>query len=123
MYISMQILSRGTEVQAVLVKQVIMFIVKCKHLGMEPVCKFLGPFLSYCIIRIPTSSSSSAFVRDLVSTMAALCCTFPQEAIPIIKLLTGHVKYFPCKNADVSLDVAQGVVHWKHLLGTSFDYP
>ncbi|KAL6551467.1 hypothetical protein OROGR_007621 [Orobanche gracilis] len=73
---------------------------KCKHLGMEAVCEFLGPFLNYSIIKVPVTSSSSTFLRNLVSTMAAFCCFFPQEAIPIIMLLTGRLKFFPCKNAE-----------------------
>ncbi|KAL6552953.1 hypothetical protein OROGR_006795 [Orobanche gracilis] len=95
-----KILCCGTEVQSGLVKQVTIFIMKCKHLGMEAVCEFLGPFLNYSIIKVPVTSSSSTFVRNLVSTMAAFCCFFPHEAIPIIKLLTGRLKFFPCKNAE-----------------------
>ncbi|KAL6518807.1 hypothetical protein OROHE_017560 [Orobanche hederae] len=94
------ILCCGTEVQSGLVKQVTIFIMKCKHLGMEAVCEFLGPFLNYSIIKVPVTSASSTFVRNLVSTMAAFCCFLPQEAIPIIKLLTGRLKFFPCKNAE-----------------------
>ncbi|KAL0344028.1 UNVERIFIED_CONTAM: protein RST1 [Sesamum angustifolium] len=101
-----KILSCGTEVQGELVKQVIVFMTKCKHLGMEAICDFLGPFLNYCIVKVPSSSSSSAFVRNLMSTMAAFCCSFPLEAVPIIKLLTCRLKYFPSNNAEVSLIVA-----------------
>ncbi|EYU44782.1 hypothetical protein MIMGU_mgv1a000116mg [Erythranthe guttata] len=101
-----KVLSCGTEVQSVLVKQVIVFITKCKHLGMESVCEFLGPFLKFSIIKVPISNSisSSAFVRNLVSTMAAFCCSFPQEAIPVFKFLMGHLKYFPCKDAEIILE-------------------
>ncbi|KAK6155216.1 hypothetical protein DH2020_009464 [Rehmannia glutinosa] len=101
-----KILSCGAEVQGELVKQVIIFITKGKHLGMEAVCDFLGPFLSYSIIKAPISSSGSTFVRNLVSTMAALCCSFPQEAIPIIKLLTERLKFFSCKNAEEVTNVS-----------------
>ncbi|KAI3474914.1 hypothetical protein Pfo_030225 [Paulownia fortunei] len=101
-----KILPCGTEVQGELVKQVIIFMMKCKHLGMEAVCEFLGPFLNYSIIKVPISGSSSAFVRNLVSTMAAFCCSFPQEAIPIIKLLTGRLKYFPFNNAEEVTNVS-----------------
>ncbi|KAL9157510.1 hypothetical protein ABFS82_08G008700 [Erythranthe guttata] len=102
-----KVLSCGTEVQSVLVKQVIVFITKCKHLGMESVCEFLGPFLKFSIIKVPISNSisSSAFVRNLVSTMAAFCCSFPQEAIPVFKFLMGHLKYFPCKDAEEVINV------------------
>ncbi|GER29503.1 ARM repeat superfamily protein [Striga asiatica] len=95
-----KVLCCGTEVQGGLVKQVIMFIMKCKHLGMEAVCDFLGTFLNYSIIKVPIASYSSAFVRELVSTMAAFCCSFPQEAIPIMKMLTRCLSFFPCKNAE-----------------------
>ncbi|GFP98937.1 protein rst1 [Phtheirospermum japonicum] len=95
-----KILCCGTEVQGGLVKQVVIFIMKCRHLGMEAVCEFLGPFLNYSIINVPITSSSSTFVRNLVSTMAGFCCSFPQEAIPIIQLLTRCFKFLPCKNAE-----------------------
>ncbi|CAA0828535.1 Protein RST1 [Striga hermonthica] len=95
-----KVLCYGTEIQGGLVKQVIMLIMKCKHLGMEAVCDFLGPFLNYSITKVPVASSSSAFVRELVSTMAAFCCSFPQEAIPIMKMLTRCLSFFPCKNAE-----------------------
>ncbi|KAL0351038.1 UNVERIFIED_CONTAM: protein RST1 [Sesamum radiatum] len=101
-----KILSCGTEVQGELVKQVIVFMTKCKHLGMEAICDFLGPFLNYCIVKVPSSSSSSAFVRNLMSTMAAFCCSFPLEAVPIIKLLTCRLKYFPSNNAEEVTNVS-----------------
>ncbi|XP_011098433.1 protein RST1 [Sesamum indicum] len=101
-----KILSCGIEVQGELVKQVIIFMTKCKHLGMEAVCDFLGPFLNYCIVKVPTSSSSFAFVRNLMSTMAAFCCSFPLEAVPIIKLFTRRFKYFPSNNAEEVTNVS-----------------
>ncbi|KAK4417800.1 protein RST1 [Sesamum alatum] len=101
-----KILSCGSEVQGELVRQVIIFMTKCKHLGMEAVCDFLGPFLNYSIIKVPTSSPGSAFVRNLMSTMAAFCCSFPLEAVPIIRLLTGRLKYFPSNNAEEVTNVS-----------------
>ncbi|KAL8475410.1 hypothetical protein ACS0TY_028171 [Phlomoides rotata] len=100
-----KILSCGVEVQGELVKQVVMFIMKCKHLGMDVVCDFLGPFLNYTIIKAPILSSGSTFMRILVSSVAAFCCSFPQETIPIIKLLMGRLKYFPCKNAEEAANI------------------
>lgn len=84
-------------------KEVAVFIMKCKHIGMEAVCEFLNPFFNYSVMGVPVSSSCSRYLRNLVSTMMAFCCSSPEEAIPIIKLLTGHLKYIPCKNAEVSL--------------------
>lgn len=98
-----QILSCGAEVQLGLVREVVLFIIKCKYLGMEAVSEFLGPFLNYSVIQVPISGSSSTYVRNLVSTMAAFCCSSPEETIPIIKLLTGRLKYIPCKSAEVSI--------------------
>lgn len=80
----------------------ITFVVQNKHLGMEEVCEFLRPFLNYSIIRMPASATFHSFVRNLVSSMASVCCSFPTEAIPVIKLLMGRVKYFPCQKAEVS---------------------
>ncbi|KAL3624271.1 hypothetical protein CASFOL_033087 [Castilleja foliolosa] len=101
-----KILCCGTEVQGGLVKQVIIFIMKCKHLGMEAVCEFLVPFLNYSIINTPITSPSSTFLRNLVSTMVGFCCSYPQETIPIFKLLTGCLKFFPCKNAEEVTNVS-----------------
>ncbi|XP_042027869.1 protein RST1 isoform X2 [Salvia splendens] len=95
-----KILACGAEVQLGLVKQVVLFIMKSRYLGMEAVCEFLGPFLNYSVIQVPISGSSSTYLRNLVSTMAAFCCSSPEETIPIIKLLTGLLKYIPCKNAE-----------------------
>ncbi|XP_073296090.1 protein RST1 [Primulina huaijiensis] len=95
-----KILSCGNEVQCELVKQVVLFILKCKHLGMEAVCEFLGPFLNYLVVKVPVMGHSSAFVRSLFSTILAFCCSFPQEAIPIVNLLSERLKYFSCKNAE-----------------------
>lgn len=102
-YWVLQILSCGAEVQGGLVKEVAVFIIKCNYLGMKAVCEFLGPFLNYSVIQVPVSGSCSTYLRNLVSTMAAFCCSSPEEAIPIIKLLTTLLKYIPCKNAEVSL--------------------
>ncbi|KZV19363.1 focadhesin-like [Dorcoceras hygrometricum] len=95
-----KILSCGAEVQCELVKQVVLFILKCKHLGMDEVCEFLGPFVNYSVVKIPVMGHSSGFTRNLISTILALSCSFPQEAIPIVNLLTERLKYFSCKNAE-----------------------
>lgn len=85
-----------------LAKQVITFMVKSKHLGMEDVCEFLRPFLYYLIIKVSITRSYTLFMRNLVSSLASFCCLFPREAIPVFKLLIGCLKYFTCKNAEVS---------------------
>ncbi|XP_055804568.1 protein RST1 isoform X2 [Solanum dulcamara] len=95
-----KVISCRVEVQTELVQQVLIFIMQSKHLGMVEVCEFLVPFLNYSIIRMPSSVSVSSFIRSLVSSLAGLCCSIPLEAIPVIKLLIGHLKFFPCNNAD-----------------------
>ncbi|XP_051141067.1 protein RST1 isoform X2 [Andrographis paniculata] len=95
-----KILSCGIEVQPELVKQIIIFITKCKHIGMEAACGFLGTFLNYSLIKLPMVSSGSTFVRNLTSTLAAFCCSSPQEAVSIFRLFLGRLKFIPCKNAE-----------------------
>nr|GMC62090.1 protein RST1 isoform X1 [Ipomoea batatas] len=94
------ILSSRKEVQAELVRQVLIFLAECKQCGMVEVCRFLTPFLNSAIVRMSSLVSLTSFLRDLLSSIASLCCSLPREAIPITKLLIGRIKYFPCKNED-----------------------
>ncbi|XP_019185386.1 PREDICTED: protein RST1 isoform X4 [Ipomoea nil] len=94
------ILSSRKEVQAELVRQVLIFLAECKQCGMVEVCRFLTPFLNSAIVRMSSLVSLTSFLRDLLSSIASLCCSLPHEAIPITKLLIGRIKYFPCKNED-----------------------
>ncbi|CAK9161769.1 unnamed protein product [Ilex paraguariensis] len=95
-----KILSCRVEVSFELVQQVLIFIVQNKQLGMVEVCEFLRPFLNFVFIRMPFLSSLASVARNLISSMASVCCSFPREAIPLIKLLTGCLKYFHCKDAE-----------------------
>ncbi|KAM3286727.1 protein RST1 isoform X1 [Capsicum chacoense] len=95
-----KVLSCRVEIQTELVQQVLIFIMQSKHLGMVEVCEFLVPFLNYSIVRMSSSVSVSSFIRSLMSSLAGLCCSIPREAIPIIKLLIGRLKFFPCDNAE-----------------------
>lgn len=92
------VLSCRMEVQSELVKQVLLFTTQSKQLGVVKVCKFLRPFLSYAILRTPFSDMSLAFVMHLISLMASICCSFPVDALPIMKLLTECLKYLPLKS-------------------------
>lgn len=83
-------------------QQVGTFMVKNKHLGMTEVCDFLRPFLNYSIIQMPVLDSFRSFVSSLVSSMVSLSCSFPPEAIPVIKLLMGCLKFFPRRDSKVS---------------------
>ncbi|KAD2393676.1 hypothetical protein E3N88_40653 [Mikania micrantha] len=95
-----KILSSRTEVQSELQRQVLLFIVQNRHLGMEGVCEFLRPFLNFLVIQMSSSATTSSFARNLLSSIASLCCSFSRDAIPVFKLLMRCFKYIPCKNAE-----------------------
>jgi len=89
-------------VQAELIQQVLLFIAHNRTVGMEAVTRFLRPFFMFTVIHKPISVTSSAFGRDLISAVASLSCSFPTEAISIIKLLTECLKFSPCTNEVVT---------------------
>lgn len=100
----LQILSSRNEVHTELVQQVLLFMTQNKRLGMVEVCEFLRPFFNFSILQMPFSDSpSSLFVRQLVSSVASLCCSFPSDALPAFKVLRGCLEYFPLKTSKVSL--------------------
>ncbi|GAY46821.1 protein RST1 [Citrus sinensis] len=95
-----KILSSRNEVHTELVQQVLLFMTQNKHLGMVEVCEFLRPFFNFSILRMPFSDSlSSLFVRQLVSSVASLCCSFPSDALPVFEVLRGCLEYLPLKNS------------------------
>ncbi|GLU02102.1 hypothetical protein SLE2022_193690 [Rubroshorea leprosula] len=105
-----KILLSRVEVQSELVRQVLLFISQNKQ-SVE-VCEFLRPFLNFSILRIPFSDSSSyLFARQLVSSIASLCCTFPNEAMPIFRLLTNCLNYFPRRSLEESRNF-NFIVEW-----------
>lgn len=113
----LQILSSRSEVHTELVQQVLLFITQNKQLGMVEVCEYLRPFFNFSILRVPFSDNlSSSFVRQLVSSVASLCCSFPNDAIPLLKLLAGCLKNFPLKNIDVSMPNNQNLVYLSRLI-------
>ncbi|XP_065878265.1 protein RST1 isoform X2 [Euphorbia lathyris] len=96
-----KILSYRSDVQSELVQQVLQFMAQNKRLGMVEVCEFLRPFLNFSVLRIPFSDPlPSLFSRQLISSMASFCCSFPIEAIPVLKLLMESLKLLPHKNSD-----------------------
>lgn len=96
----LKVISCRTEGQHELVQQVILFMLENRQLGMLEVCQFLRPFLNYTIVRIPVSPYFSSFLRNLVSSMASVCSSFPGDAIPVLKLLMGCVRFFQCRVAE-----------------------
>ncbi|KAL4581590.1 hypothetical protein LXL04_006113 [Taraxacum kok-saghyz] len=95
-----KIVSCRREVQSELVRQVLLFIIQNKHLGMEGVCEFLRPFLNFLVIQMSSSATMSSLARNLLSSIASLCCSFPQDAIPVFKLLMRSCKYVHCNNTE-----------------------
>ncbi|XP_027102144.2 protein RST1 isoform X2 [Coffea arabica] len=95
-----KILSCRVEVQCELVQQVGNFMVKNKHLGITKVCDFLRPLLNYSFIQVPVVASFRCFATSLVSSITSLSCSFPPEAIPVIKLLMGCLRFFPRRDAQ-----------------------
>lgn len=96
-----KILSCGAQVHSELTREVLLFMAKNRQLGMVEVCEFLKPFMNFSILGLPSSdTSSSLFMRQLISSMASLCCSFPNEALPVFKLLISCLQYFPCKNLE-----------------------
>uniref|UniRef100_A0A1D1Z387 Uncharacterized protein KIAA1797 n=1 Tax=Anthurium amnicola TaxID=1678845 RepID=A0A1D1Z387_9ARAE len=93
-----KVLSSRHEVQEELTRQVLLFIVHNRLVGMEAVSEFIRPFLVFSILMIPSSAHASMFAKDLVSNLASLSCSLPTEAIAIIRLLTGCLEYFPISN-------------------------
>ncbi|KAI7734388.1 hypothetical protein M8C21_024541, partial [Ambrosia artemisiifolia] len=102
-----KILSSRTEVQSELVRQ-------NKDLGMEGVCEFLRPFLNFLVIQMLSSATTSSFARNLLSSIASLCCSFPQDAIPVFKLLMRCCKYIQCNSAE-------DLTNASYLMGTIVD--
>lgn len=118
-----QVLLSRSEVQSELVQQVLLLMAHNKQLGMIEVCEFLRPFLNYSILRIPFSdSSSSMFARNLISSMASLCCSLSLESIPVLKLLTEVLNYIPCKNSEVSKFVVEVLLSFLGLLIFFFSF-
>lgn len=108
-----QVLSCRVDVQAQLLHQIPLFMVENKSLGMEAVCEFLSPFVNYSILRTQISdSSSSLFARNLMSSIMAVCCLFPHDAMPIFALLIRSLKYVPHKTLEVSWHEADNFQYW-----------
>ncbi|OMO69375.1 Armadillo-type [Corchorus olitorius] len=96
-----KILSSRREVEPELVNQILLFMAKNKGLGMVEVCEFLRPFVNFSVLSIPFSDASLfLFVRQLISSMASFCCAFPDEAMPVFRLLINCLKYFPRKSSE-----------------------
>ncbi|KAJ0254105.1 Protein RST1 [Hirschfeldia incana] len=96
-----RILSCRVETQTELLHQVSLFVMRTRRLGMVGVCEFLEPFVNFVILRVPFEDSSpSLFVRELVSSMASLCCSCRHEALPVFRLLMRCLKYIPGKNSE-----------------------
>ncbi|KAK8939850.1 hypothetical protein KSP40_PGU020876 [Platanthera guangdongensis] len=96
-----KVLSCCEEAQEELIQQVLLFIVRNKSLGINEVVRFLRPFIMFSVMWKPTSCTYF-FSRNLISEIASLSCSFPLEAIIILKFLTKCLKYFPSTNEKVA---------------------
>ncbi|CAN1347183.1 Protein RST1 [Linum perenne] len=98
-----KILLCRSEVQPELVLQVLMFMANDRGLGMIDACEFLRPLLNFSVLSLPFSDSlSSLFARRLISSMASFCCSFPDDGIPILRLLVGGLKFLPHIKSEVT---------------------
>ncbi|KAK7271652.1 hypothetical protein RJT34_27730 [Clitoria ternatea] len=96
-----KVLSSRSEVQSELLQQVLVFMLQNKQLGMVQVCEYLRPLLNFSIIKLLASESpSSSFATQLISSMAAFCCSFPHESMLVFKLLMGCLKYLPHETSE-----------------------
>ncbi|XP_078439731.1 ARM repeat superfamily protein [Wolffia australiana] len=95
-----KILSGRGGVQEELRRQVLLFILHNKAVRMEKVSEFIRPFLVFSILTVQSSAGSLTFAKDLVSDIASLSCSLSADAIPIMKLLTGCLEYFPRGNDE-----------------------
>lgn len=71
-------------------------------MGMEEVCDFLRPFLNFVVIQMSSSVTMSLLVRNLLSSVASLCCSFPEDSLPLFKMLMRCCKFIRCNSAEVS---------------------
>ncbi|KAK4774399.1 hypothetical protein SAY86_009334 [Trapa natans] len=94
------------EVKDELVHQILLFMVQKYQVDMLKVCEFLRPFLSFSVLRIPLSDFMAAsFVRHLLTSMTSICCSLPDESIPVFKILMGCIKYYPFEKTDDFMDL------------------
>lgn len=95
-----KIVSCRMEVQSELVRQVLIFITRNRHMGMEEVCDFLKPFLNFVVIQMSSSATMSLFARNLLSSVASLCCSFSEDSLPVFKMLMRCCKFVRCNSAE-----------------------
>ncbi|KAK1298001.1 hypothetical protein QJS10_CPB14g00074 [Acorus calamus] len=105
-----KVLSCRADVHEELIRQAMLFIVRSRSSGLSRAAEFLRPFFVFSVLRIPFSDKSASFVRDLMSSVVSLACSLtPSEAVFVIELLMGCLKYFPRKNEeDLTLLVSCG---------------
>ncbi|KAF6157441.1 hypothetical protein GIB67_004379 [Kingdonia uniflora] len=91
-----KVVSSRIEARSEVVQQVLLVVQEGRKLGFSGVCEFLRRFLNYAVL-----GSEFEFTRGLVSSIASLACSFEyEEAIVILKLLNGCLKYCKHDNAE-----------------------
>ncbi|KAH0467444.1 hypothetical protein IEQ34_004682 [Dendrobium chrysotoxum] len=106
-----KVLSCCKESHEELIEQVMLFIVRNKYLGINEVVRFLRPFIVFSMIWKSSSACVYFFSRNLISAIASLSCSFPLEAISILKLLTDCLKYLPLTNQEEFLYIVTSAEH------------
>ncbi|KAG9459403.1 hypothetical protein H6P81_003911 [Aristolochia fimbriata] len=93
-----RVLSSRIEVQEELSRQVLLFILRSRSIGLPGVLRFLRPFVMFSILRIQFTDSSLLFTSQLISSIASLSTCFPSEATSVIMYLVECLRYFPFRN-------------------------
>ncbi|XP_068651513.1 protein RST1 [Aristolochia californica] len=93
-----RVLSCRSEVQEELSRQVLLFIMRNRSIGLPEVLGFLRPFVMFSILRIQFTDSSFMFASQLISSIASLSTCFHSEAMFVIKYLMECLRYFPFRN-------------------------
>ncbi|GJR02144.1 armadillo-like helical domain-containing protein, partial [Tanacetum coccineum] len=59
------------------------------------------PFSNFVVIQMSSSATMSLFARNLLSSVASLCCSFSEDSLPVFKMLTRCCKFIRCNSAEL----------------------
>ncbi|KAJ8452165.1 hypothetical protein Cgig2_016746 [Carnegiea gigantea] len=88
------------EVQNELVEQIVLFVVHSKQHGIQEVCEYLKPLVTFSILRGCSSGSFPSFWRLLISSLVSLYCSLLDEANPLFEMLISCLRCFPCGSIE-----------------------
>ncbi|GJR02152.1 armadillo-like helical domain-containing protein [Tanacetum coccineum] len=58
------------------------------------------PFSNFVVIQMSSSATMSLFARNLLSSVASLCCSFSEDSLPVFKMLMRCCKFIRCNSAE-----------------------